>query len=322
MLSFPLLVRLDSTKIDYTCTQDNGEDIRFLDPSRTELSYEIEQWDETGESVVWVRVPQIDGASNTDSIWIYYGNDAASDSQDAENVWDDSFMLVWHLNEQPSGSQDDIKDSACNLPSSHYGHGTTKNMESTDRVDAFIGKGLDLDGSNEWIDVDSPDPGFFHDAFSYKTFEAWVRCDTTSGIRTIYEEGGSTNGLYAGVNGGNLRIVSQDSNNRVAISSSFSDTTSFYYVVAVFDNGTLIRYLNSVRSDQSTGYSSISAHSGQPGFGCNADSDADDNSGGPNNYFDGIIDEVRLSSIARSENWMKAQYLSMIDSFITFGPEE
>jgi hypothetical protein len=36
-------------------------------------------------------------------------------------------------------------------------------------------------------------------------------------------------------------------------------------------------------------------------------------------YFNGIIDEVRISNIARSADWIKAQYLSMKNDFITFG---
>ena len=35
--------------------------------------------------------------------------------------------------------------------------------------------------------------------------------------------------------------------------------------------------------------------------------------------FCGKIDEVRVSAIARSPAWIRAQYLSMSDSFITYG---
>ena len=38
--------------------------------------------------------------------------------------------------------------------------------------------------------------------------------------------------------------------------------------------------------------------------------------------FDGIIDEVRISNMARSPNWIFAQYLSENDDFIFFGNEE
>jgi hypothetical protein len=41
-------------------------------------------------------------------------------------------------------------------------------------------------------------------------------------------------------------------------------------------------------------------------------------SGGAEHYF-GSIDEVRVSSVARSADWIAAQYRSMSDTFVTFG---
>lgn len=38
--------------------------------------------------------------------------------------------------------------------------------------------------------------------------------------------------------------------------------------------------------------------------------------------FDGLIDEVRISNIARTADWINAQFLSMNDSFISYGIEE
>ncbi len=71
----PILVVLDSSRIDYSKVMNAGEDLRFIDDdSTTVLDYEIETWDETGTSYVWVKVPQIDGSSYTDYIWVYYGN--------------------------------------------------------------------------------------------------------------------------------------------------------------------------------------------------------------------------------------------------------
>ena len=78
--NFPVLIKLDSSRINYAATQDQGQDIRFVDSNDTDvLPHEIEMWDEAGTSYVWVKVPQIDGSSDTDYIWMYYGNSGASD---------------------------------------------------------------------------------------------------------------------------------------------------------------------------------------------------------------------------------------------------
>ncbi|HEY6508524.1 MAG TPA: DUF2341 domain-containing protein, partial [Vicinamibacterales bacterium] len=88
LANFAVLVKLDSTRINYTLTQNAGQDLRFVDGNGTVLAHEIESWNESGTSYVWVSVPQVDASSGTDYIWMYYGNAAAPDGQNAEAVWD------------------------------------------------------------------------------------------------------------------------------------------------------------------------------------------------------------------------------------------
>ncbi|MEM7313229.1 MAG: DUF2341 domain-containing protein, partial [Planctomycetota bacterium] len=78
LTNYPVLVTLDASNIDYSQTQNTGEDLRFVDSNGTVLDYEIEVWNESGVSTVWVEVPQIDTGSTTDSILMYYGNSTAS----------------------------------------------------------------------------------------------------------------------------------------------------------------------------------------------------------------------------------------------------
>jgi hypothetical protein len=316
LIDFPVLVRLSSSRINYAQTQDNGEDLRFIDADGvTVLYYEIEEWNESGESVVWVRVPQIDASPTADYIIMYYGNTLAAAGQNPQAVWDAHYELVWHCGEQPAGAND-VTDSTGNNRD-----GTTTNMEPGDRVSGHMGFGLDLDGTDEWINVNSPDPGFFHDLFSTKSFEIWINADDTVSDQTVYEEGGSTNGFCVNINGGNISVITRDSSSQITVSSGYSDTTNFNYIAGVFDNGTLYKYVNAAAQSQATGYASVGSHSGEPGFGYSPDSDSSGH-GSAGYNFDGIMDEVRLSSIVRSSAWISAQYLSMTDSFITFGQEE
>jgi len=92
LTDFPVRVYLDNTRIDFDKIKADGADIRFVDGNDTdELPYEIEIWDDVGETAdIWVKVPQVDkNTTYTDYIFMYYGNDAAVDNQDAENVWGD-----------------------------------------------------------------------------------------------------------------------------------------------------------------------------------------------------------------------------------------
>lgn len=102
----------DAIQIDYSATQNGGEDLRFTDPDGTELAYEIEQWDESGYSYVWVKVPQIDAGSTTDSIFMYYGNSTAEAAQDATAVWNSTDVAVFHMNSNSSDSTSYANDGS------------------------------------------------------------------------------------------------------------------------------------------------------------------------------------------------------------------
>jgi hypothetical protein len=103
LLDFPVLVVLDGGWFDYSQTQDAGQDLRFFDDDgSTPLPYEIEEWNEAGTSYVWVKVPQIDANSDTDFIWMYYGDPTAVDDQDPPGVWTAGYVAVWHLDETGS----------------------------------------------------------------------------------------------------------------------------------------------------------------------------------------------------------------------------
>jgi hypothetical protein len=53
----------------------DGSDIRFADQTGREFPYWIESWDESGESLIWVRVALI--SSGTSHLYMYYGRPTA-----------------------------------------------------------------------------------------------------------------------------------------------------------------------------------------------------------------------------------------------------
>lgn len=71
LTNFPLLIEL-STSIsgfNYSQLQSGGTDLRFVDSSGNVLSYEIEQWNPTGTSTVWVRIPQLNSSTVITDYW-------------------------------------------------------------------------------------------------------------------------------------------------------------------------------------------------------------------------------------------------------------
>lgn len=85
--NYPVKLSLDPTFFDYHNAQDDGADLRFY-AGTVPLSYYIEKWDNTGESTIWIKIPQ----SGTSSFSMKYGNptvDANSNGEDVFPFFDD-----------------------------------------------------------------------------------------------------------------------------------------------------------------------------------------------------------------------------------------
>jgi len=183
LTDFPVLVTLDSTRIDYSDTQDAGEDIRFIDNSgMTKLNYQIEKWDEAGTSWVWVKVPQIDVPSTTDHIWMYYDNPSAVDTQDSTAVWSNGYLSVWHLAEATgtvlidNASGNDAVKLSLGEPAATTGG----------RIDGA----QDFDGTD---DVATASDDTTLDLTNTGTLEVWIRVDDTTSAESAFS--GWTEGL-------------------------------------------------------------------------------------------------------------------------------
>lgn len=170
LTDFPVRIELDSL-FDFTKCQTNGEDIRFDGGGLTkDWKYEIDQWDKTGQkATIWVKVPSV--ASGADTVfYFYYGNAAASDAQDAANVWDSHYRQVLHLDDDPDTST--VQDST----SGNVDGAKTAAGEPVE-VAGQVGKAQSFDGANDIITVDGLVTALASDTIGAIT--ALVRIDTT-----------------------------------------------------------------------------------------------------------------------------------------------
>ena len=140
---FVALVVIDATKVDYTAIKAAGANLRFSDSDGTSLPYQIDEWTQGGTSYIWVRVPLIDASSDTDHIYMHYGDPALNDAQNAAAVWA-GYSGVWHLSQDPGpGATGDVRDSS---PGARHGT-TTAVMQPADRVAGIVGNGYRLLGN-------------------------------------------------------------------------------------------------------------------------------------------------------------------------------
>lgn len=335
--SFPVLVVLDSSRIDYSQTQNAGEDLRFTDAdSATFLDYEIERWNESGTSYVWVRVPQIDSASSTDSIWMYYGNPAAVNAQNSGNTWSANYRGVWHLAQDP-GSDPAILDSTSNTNDS--------NPPSGSSVSAQIGSGILFNGVAQNIAIPADATlNFSGDATIEGWFQVTSNFDGTSLTTFAMFEKYFDNAydVLVGLAGddylrdevpiGALFLKLENNNERLF---TWTNTTSWiagawhHFVVRIdgsVNENTRI-FIDAV-DDTDPGFFTETNNASNLNYSANLGIgggfiDTGNFAAGLQRFFGGTMDEVRLSQSARSDDWINAQYLSMTDaSFVGYGSEQ
>lgn len=291
----------------------NGGDILFTsDDGTTKLKHEIEKYvSTTGELVAWVKVPTLKYNTDTD-LYMYYGYASASDQEDPTNVWDSNYEGVWHLEEDPSGSSPQMLDSTTN------NHDGTSNgsMTSSDQVLGMIDGSLDFDGSNDYLDIGSaqswPTSGI--------TLQGWVKAETAhSGFPISLElTSGSGKGATLQVlSGQTFRFGLGNGSSWTELETNKTyDVGVFYHFVATWDGTTKKIFIDGVQDGNTQNMSgSISYNTGTSFIGIGW------LTGG---LFNGILDEIRVSKIARSSDWIVTEFNNQSDppSFYTISTEE
>ncbi|MHC4200981.1 MAG: DUF2341 domain-containing protein, partial [Planctomycetota bacterium] len=98
---FPLLVRLHRDFFDFSRAGADGKNIRFTSSDGTPLRHKIEEWDPAGGSaVIWVRLPVIRGNARQ-KVTLHWGKRDAASASDGGAVFDESngYLSVWHMSD-------------------------------------------------------------------------------------------------------------------------------------------------------------------------------------------------------------------------------
>jgi len=152
---FPVLIKFTHNDLKQA-NESEGRDFVFtLSDGTTKLFHEIEHYDNTtGEIIAWVNFPTLVATSSTD-IYIYYkGNTVGFNSAD---VWNDDYVVVWHLNQTSTGTSNEFKDSTSNENHGNGGGGGDVGYDSgriPHITDGQIGYGQNLKGPTETSNAD------------------------------------------------------------------------------------------------------------------------------------------------------------------------
>jgi len=299
LTDFPVLVTLDPSRIDYAKVKPQGADLRFATPSGTLLPYEIEQWTPGGVSRVWVRVPSIAAGGTLDHVFLYYQNPAAVSAQNPPAVWSNGYAGVWHLH-------GDLLDSTANA-----NHGT--NNGSTNAA-GRIGDGQGFNGASSWIQVASSASLSITGSIS---LEAWTALG--SGTQGASPRVLSKKNIWNDPQGYNLEqkpgeanVTTVGSGGDYIRAQGLSFGTGWHYLATTASGTTGRVYYDGVDRTTDSTLSALIAGTQPLNIG---------RASATGEYYLGSIDEVRISNVQRSASWIAAQYLSMTDAFIEYGPE-
>ena len=280
----PVLVRLHAGNYGYfNDTKPDGSDLRFIDAdNKTPLKFHIERFDAVNQlAFVWVRVPRIGGASNSQKMFLYYGNSKAVAAGDAAGTYDKNQALVLHFD----GDQPTDATAYANKPSS-----STAEMSSA----SLIAGGTKFNGSQSIV---IPAGGALHIAATEgATLSTWVRVDAAQNDAYLMALEDKAGEFVLGIRGNRpfARIATAAGKAEVVAGADIS-ATQWHHVAVAVAAGKLILYVDGAVAGN------VPAQIAETGGTLTVGS-------GPANSHGlvGELDEVQFSNIARSTDWIDA----------------
>ncbi len=184
-----LLVRLHTGNFSFDGVKEDGSDLRFVSADdKTVFNHQIESFDPLmGMALVWVDVPNVEGGQRQD-IWMYYGNQKAPASANGQLTFDPNYIALYHFD---GANGTPTKDTTA------YGNHAQNTTGAS--IDGVIGRALQFNGQPLLLPAS---PSLQHSAEGAFTFSAWLRLDQASGEQLLLARREGASSLLIGVNQG------------------------------------------------------------------------------------------------------------------------
>lgn len=281
---FPLLVRLHGDSFPFAEAREDGADLRVTSSRGAPLPYQIESWDAArGEAAVWVRVPEIKG-NDQQELRLYWGRSDAIDASDGHAVFDErnGYAGVWHMG-------DVVRDEVGDLPAKDRGTTASAGVIGTARhfpggAGIFCGDAITTlptgsgpHSTGAWFRTEKPNT----------TIVAWGNEEAQGKVVMQYKSPPSVR-MDCYFSGGNVA------------SASRLVPGEWTHVVHTFEAGEARIYVNGRLDGSNAGKGSSMAIKRPARLWFGGWYDNDD--------FVGDLDEVRLSSVVRTPEWVRLEY--------------
>ena len=304
--NFPVLFSVTDSEFKYTSYggkvgTTGGTDILFTSSDgTTKLSHQIDKYaSSTGETVAWVKIPTLSAVTDT-VLYMYYGNSGAADQQDTANVWDSNYKLVWHLADGVTLAAPDSTSNANN--------GTVSSATATT---GKIGGGGNFSGSSQ--EITRANTASIGVGAGDSTVSAWFYVNAYASAAAVYDKGASGSRDYSffisSATGGHIAYGNSGGSGWTG--TSFTSGT-WHYLTIVQTGGVATVYLDGIQNFTkavivAANTSATLSLGGNPSTG--------------GSYWNGKLDEFRVSGAVRGSDWIQTEYNNQSDpgSFYALG---
>jgi RHS repeat-associated protein len=281
----------------------SGFDIIFAADAAcaTKLNHEVETWNgATGQFRAWVQIPTLSHSADT-TIYLCYGNPGVTaDQSNKTGVWDANYVAVYHLSDGTALSAADStgKNNAVVV-------GATATAGQIDGAGQFgygtdLGTGLKADSTNltaeAWV---NPQFSYYEWIVAYPTIVGAVDNNGVAGWSLFYQTDHWN--FYAARTGSGTYAFTPPFNSDAAMGRG-----TWQHLAGTVSNNAATLYLNG--SPIGSGANSRAGSGSSVGSASNLQIGNNPNFTGVDPYWYGSLDEVRISSVARSADWIATEY--------------
>ncbi len=276
----PVLVRLTPELVSALELESDLRDLRFADGA-TPLAHDLVAPASDGTANVYVRLPLLPADGITFDV--YGGNPAASDGEAAPEVWQ-GFAGVWHLDERVDG---EFADETGPHPAVFNGVGS--------EVSGAVGKGVQLIGGQALTVADHIGLG----GMATVTAEIAIRPEQVDSVNRDAISNGTFELQVTTDDGGESSFLVWDAEGSGhAVVGALATESKWLYLAGTFDGVNLDIFHDGV-AEHSVPVSVV------------LDDTSEELLIG--RMVIGVIDEVRISPVARSTAWILAQQKMLAD---------
>ena len=316
LTDFPVYVDLSTLGAGFfAAVKTDGSDIRITtDDGQSELPYELVSIDtgaQTGE--LYFKAPTLNSSSDT-TFYIYFENlnataYLASDPYGSENVWDSDYEAVYHLGESSSGSSGEFNDSTANdndgrgedtLPTQGTGKiGTAQSFAESGKIDIGTGPNAGIASNSAY------------------TLSAWINQNSSSNDQSIVSQytGGGDILFWADTADGGQGFCHYNGSYMPNDCRDQSDQNpgTWQHLVAGYGSGEGYIYVDGALTGSGRTATTFGIDGALPWAIGAANGNVSGGQSGTTRWFNGLIDEVRISSVDRSEDWTQAEFRNIDD---------